>query len=299
MKQQYTTRYSRGTLVCFCVILINCVACGGATKTQVETENRDNVKMVLIPAGEFLMGSNTGDADEKPIHTVYVDAFYMDMYEVTNAAYKKFIDANPEWQKDRIPGRFHDSNYLRHWTDNNFPKGKGNHPVTYVSWYAAMAYAEWAGKRLPTEAEWEYAARGGLVAKKYPHGDTITPQDANYTHKDTTAVAQYPANRYGLYDMAGNVWEWCLDAYHANVYATFPRDGVAHNPLSGASDIEWLLVNYTNVNINEDRVLRGGAWSESDNSLEIASRFYLPLMSTGDNFGLRCVMDVPTQIVYR
>ena len=254
-------------------------------------------RMVLIPAGEFQIGSNDED---RPVRTVYVDAFYMDTTEVTNAQFKAFVDANPVWQKDRIEPRFANrADYLRDWKGNSYPKGRGNYPVMYVSWYAAMAYAEWAGKRLPTEAEWEYAARGGLVAKKYPHGDTMTPQDANYTHKDTTAVAQYLANRYGLYDMAGNVWEWCLDAYHANVYATFPRDGVAHNPLSGASDIEWLLVNYTNVNINEDRVLRGGAWSESDNSLEIANRFYLPLMSTGDAFGLRCVMDVPTQIVYR
>ncbi len=126
--------------------------------------------MVLIPAGEFEMGRADGISDEKPVHTVYVDAFYMDIHEVTNAEYKKFIDANPQWQKDRIARRLHDGTYLRPWSGNDYPPGRGDYPVNYVSWYAAMAYAKWAGKRLPTEAEWEKAARGGLVGKGYPWG---------------------------------------------------------------------------------------------------------------------------------
>lgn len=121
----------------------------------------DTFNMTLIPAGQFLMGSNEGDSDEKPVHPVYVDAFYMDIYEVTNAEYKKFIDANPQWQKTHIPRAYHDGNYLKSWNDNNYPSGKGNYPVVHVSWYAAVAYAEWVGKRLPTEAEWEKAARAG------------------------------------------------------------------------------------------------------------------------------------------
>ena len=131
--------------------------------------------MVLIPAGEFQMGSYDveGGESEQPVHAVYVDEFYMDIHEVTNAEYKKFIDANPEWQKgkwwqtDRIKRRFHNGKYLKDWNENNYPEGKGDHPVQ-VSWYAAMAYAQWAGKRLPTEAEWEKAARGGLVGKRFP-----------------------------------------------------------------------------------------------------------------------------------
>ena len=118
--------------------------------------------MVSIPAGEFEMGSNDPEAgnDEQPVHTVSVDAFFMDEHEVTNLEYKKFVLANPRWGKDRIEKRFHNGNYLKHWNANNYPSGKSNHPVVYVSWYAAMAYAGWVEKRLPTEAEWEYAARG-------------------------------------------------------------------------------------------------------------------------------------------
>ncbi|MDE0684928.1 MAG: SUMF1/EgtB/PvdO family nonheme iron enzyme, partial [Candidatus Poribacteria bacterium] len=118
--------------------------------------------MMFIGAGEFWMGSDDKDAedDEKPRHAIYLDAFHIDKYEVTNAQYKKFIDANPQWQKGRIPRKYHDGDYLKHWDGNESPPDKGNHPVVYVSWYAAMAYAQWQGKRLPTEAEWEKAARG-------------------------------------------------------------------------------------------------------------------------------------------
>ena len=170
--------------------------------------------MVLIPAGEFQMGSDNpdGELDEKPVHTVYVDAFYMDKYQVTYAQYKKFVDANPKWQKGSwwkseggIEKRFHDGDYLKDWDGNNYPEGKDNHPVTYVSWYAAMAYAKWAGKRLPTEAEWEKAARGGLEGLEYPWGDTINPSNASYPPHGgfDSPVGLYPSNGYGLYDMVG------------------------------------------------------------------------------------------------
>ncbi|MYC74602.1 formylglycine-generating enzyme family protein [Candidatus Poribacteria bacterium] len=163
--------------------------------------------MVLIPAGEFEMGSDDGAANARPVHTVYVDAFYMDTHEITNAQYKAFVDANPQWQKDNIATEYHDGVYLRLWEGNIYPEGKADHPVIYVSWYAAMAYAEWAGKRLPTEAEWEKAALGGLSGKVYPWGDTYDATHANYGryHNAPIAVGQYPPNGYGLYDMAGNI----------------------------------------------------------------------------------------------
>ena len=253
--------------------------------------------MVLIPAGEFDMGSNDAEArnDEQPVRTVYVDAFYMDETEVTNVQFKEFLRENPQWQKGRVNAKFAGANYLIRWNGNNYPNGKGNHPVVLVSWYAAMAYAEWANKRLPTEAEWEYAARGGLKGKKYPNGNTITTRDANFAHQvnDTTPVGKYPANGYGLYDMAGNVVEWCLDQYDREFYFTFPRNGVARNPLSGAPSIEWILNNYTNDNSN--RVLRGGSFISSAGSVRVAYRIGVTPANVNPTIflvGFRCVKDV-------
>ncbi len=244
--------------------------------------------MVLIPAGEFQMGSNEGANNEQPVHTVYIDAFYMDTYEVTNAQFKKFVDANPQWQKDRIDDRFHDGDHLFYWKGNNYPSGKADHPVVFVSWYAAMAYAEWAGKRLPTEAEWEKAARGGLKGQKYPWGNTINANQANYYDNvnDTTSVGSYAPNGYGLHDMAGNVWEWCLDAYNRDFY----RESSARNPISGGS-ITSITDNYTNNKYF--RVLRGGAWYDNATHVRCAQRlYYAPSLTNIYFFGFRCARTV-------
>ena len=238
--------------------------------------------MVLIPAGDFQMGSNDGDFDEMPVHTVYVDAFYMDVHEVTNAQYKKFVDANSRWGKDRIPSSYHNSYYLDHWNGNNYPRDKGDHPVTHVSWYAAMAYAEWAGKRLPTEAEWEKAARGGLVGKKYPWGNSIGFGKANFGRNvgGTTVVGSYPPNGYGLYDMAGNVWEWCLDAYNKDFYKNSPRT----NPAAGGGSITYIINNFTNI--KNPRVLRGRSWF--NDYVQVAYRNSSTPTSVDSSYGFRC-----------
>jgi iron(II)-dependent oxidoreductase len=217
--------------------------------------------MVLIPTGDFQMGSNDYDS-EKPIHTVYLDAFYIDIYEVTNAQYKKFMDAT----------KYKEPSY---WNDSKF--NASNHPVVGVSWNDAVAYAKWAGKRLPTEAEWEKSARGGLVGKKYPWGDTLTHDDANYSGtggkdkwENTSPVGSFAPNRYGLYDMAGNVWEWCADWYDSKYYASSPKSN-PKGPGSGKS-----------------AVLRGGSWDDyADLDLRVAARFF----PSGDLslVGFRCV----------
>ena len=245
--------------------------------------------MVLIPAGEFEMGSHTGKNNERPGHTVYLDAFYMDIYEVTNAQYKVFVDANPQWQKDNIPEEYHDGVYLRLWDANTYPEGKADHPVIYVSWYAAMAYAEWAGKRLPTEAEWEKAARGGLAGEAYPWGNTIDATHANYARHFNApiAVGQYPPNGYGLYDMAGNISEWCLDEYDPDFYATSPRE----NPFSNGTREE--VINSFKVIKEKNRVLRGGCWSDNGWFLRVAYRDWGPQNYTSVFRGFRCVKDVP------
>ena len=209
----------------------------------------------------------------------------MDEHEVTNLEYKKFVLANPRWGKDRIEKRFHSGSYLKHWNGNNYPAGKSNHPVVNVSWYAAMAYASSVEKRLPTEAEWEYAARGGLAGKKYPNGDVIDAGKANFDKNvgDTTAVGGYPKNGYGLFDMAGNVWEWCLDAYNPNFYFGSP----GKNPLSGANSVDWVITNFTNVKTS--RVLRGGSWLNPPKNLRVAYRNrYNPTNSSNTSYGFRC-----------
>ena len=242
--------------------------------------------MFLIPEGKFQMGSNAGNFDERPVHTVYLDVFYMDAYEVTNAQYKKFVDANPQWGKDQIPSIYHDGNYLKHWAGNNYPSGKGNHPVAYVSWYGAMAYAKWAGKRLPTEAEWEKAARGGLVGKKYPWGDSINSSKAVYDVGGTTDVGTYPPNNYRLYDMAGNVWEWCLDEYHEDYY----KISSLRNPIAGANSIKDITSNFTNI--KDKRALRGGSWTSNPMSLRVADRRGNSPTFTNPYFGFRCAKSV-------
>ena len=253
-------------------------------------------EMVFISAGTFQMGSKDSEAedDEKPVHTVYMDAFYMDKYEVTNAQFKAFINANPQWQKDKIDKRFYSGgDYLEHWNGNDYPSGKGNHPVTYVSWYAAMAYAAWAGKRLPTEAEWEYAARGGLEGKRYPWGDVLTPADANYRlnvvgRTTSSSVGRYSPNGYGLYDMAGNVWEWCLDEYQSDFYAHSPRQ----NPLAGKMNLREMITNYSNVE-SWSRVSRGGSFNnDSAHSLRVANRRAGSPPLTFATLGFRCVRAV-------
>jgi len=220
---------------------------------------KDGAEMVLIPAGEFQMGSNES-SNEKPVHTVYLDAFYIDKYEVTNAQYRKFVKAIGRKEPDGysfVNGTW--QNGFKPWSDSNF-KGD-NQPVVCVSWNDAKAYADWIGKRLPTEAEWEKAARGGLVGKKYPWGDILTHDDANYTGtggKDiwtfTSPVGSFKPNGYGLYDMAGNVWEWCADWYGSNYHATSPKS----NPAGSAS--------------GSSRVLRGGSWLDNDDRLRVAFR---------------------------
>ena len=258
----------------------------GTTTTTLPKTSTPSVPlgMVLIPAGEFQMGSGEND-DEQPMHTVYIDAFYMDKYEVTNATYKRFLDVNPQWRKDRIPNVYHDGDYLKHWIGNNYPLGKGEHPVTYVSWYAAMAYANWSGKRLPTEAEWEKAARGGLIAKKYPWGNSIDSTKANYNKNtgDTTPIGQYSPNAYGLYDMSGNVAEWCLDTYDQDFYT----DASRQNPIADANVLN-VTTNFSKVSV-VPRVLRGGSWSQLSQYVRVADRTKAAPTLSYFGAGFRCV----------
>jgi 4-hydroxybenzoate polyprenyltransferase len=197
--------------------------------------------MVLIPSGTFLMGRNertaaegAGDEDETPIHRVHVEGFYMDRYEVTNVQYKRFADET---------GR----PYPKHWKTGTYPAGKQDHPVAYVNWFEADGYCHWLGRRLPTEAEWEYAARGP-ESRRFPWGNTFDPLKANTPQywlvkgvkADTTPVGSFPQGRspFGLEDMAGNVYEWT-----SSWYKPYPGNIVPN-------------VHYGEKN----RIVRGGSW---------------------------------------
>ncbi|MDE0465484.1 MAG: formylglycine-generating enzyme family protein [Candidatus Poribacteria bacterium] len=263
----------------------------GIAREVGDPSNPSAHNMMFIPAGYFEMGGINRDEDaerdEKPTHTVSVDAFYIDTYEVTNGQYKEFVDANPQWQKGRIPKEYHDGDYLKHWDGNDYPPDKGDHPVVYVSWYAAMAYAQWQRKRLPTEAEWEKAARGNLFKKKYAWGASLDADKANYGERvsGTTAVGTYPANGYGLYDMTGNVWEWCLDEYNADFYSVSP----CHNPIAGGT-VDTIVSDW--MNVKSVRVLRGGSWVSDTKFVRVSDRTRFTPKITNKARGFRCVKPV-------
>lgn len=226
--------------------------------------------MMFVPAGEFLMGSSDADKDaqsnEKPQHTVYLDAFWMDKYEVTNALYKKCVDAGKCLPPNPTKSYTRDPYYGNAQYDN--------YPVVYVSWDDANSYCEWVGKRLPTEAEWEKAARGS-DGRIYPWGNTFDKNLLNSGEGgagDTTEVGQYPngASPYGLMDMAGNVWEWVNDWYDGNYYSNSPRE----NP-QGPSTGQY-------------RVLRGGSWSNYRDLVRAANRNAYAPNNRNNNIGFRC-----------
>jgi len=224
--------------------------------------------MVFIPAAEFTMGGNEGSSNEKPVHTVYLDAFWIDKFEVTNALYKKCMDAG----KCSAPSSTQSSTRNSYYGNSQYD----NYPVTYVSWNDANAFCSWAGKRLPTEAEWEKAARG-TDGRVYPWGNTfdgakVNSGDSNPRPGDTTEVGKYPggASPYGALDMAGNVWEWVADWYGDNYYANSPRNN-PKGPTSGTA-----------------RVLRGGSWDYDQGYVRVSNRYSSTPVIRGSIVGFRC-----------
>lgn len=261
-------------------------------------KTRDGAEMVWIPGGSFSMGCSAAKiseflkfhtkyhpdsfVDETPEHTVRVDSFWMYQYDVTVALYRQFCEAArrnmpqaPEWG----------------WHDD--------HPIVNVSWEDARAYADWAGVALPTEAEWEYAARGGTQATFLwgdawppPNGvgnfaDETCKQSGQYIewayikeyddgYVNTSPVGAFTANAYGLYDMVGNVWQWCADWYDAEYYAHSPADNPT-GPANGSA-----------------RVLRGGSWfSCGPRPQRVTVRRVDDPSSRSDGFGFRCVLRSP------
>ena len=207
---------------------------------------------VLVPGGTFSMGTAAADVvelkrrygvsfpgvfeEEVPAHTVTVTGFRIDRHEVTNALFAWFVMGHPEWSRAQMPLSLHNGRYLEHWTGGGIPPGKADHPVTFVTWHAAQAFCLAAGGRLPTEAEWEYAARAGSD-REFPWGDELPSAGrANYSAarlNDTSPVGSYAANALGLYDMAGNVWEFALDEWRPGYSTESQADPIAGGAVPG------------------------------------------------------------------
>ena len=260
----------------------------------------DPNQWAYIPSGEFLMGDhfNEGFPRELPVHAVYVDSFYMSRYEVTNQQYCDYLNSAYPAQIKVVSGRVYASTDTGNsepycdtttnssdsritWNGSSFGvvSGRESHPMVQVSWYGAVAYCNYYGYRLPTEAQWEYAARGGLNGNRYPWGNTINSSLANYYYyiNDTTPVGSYPAgvNGYGLYDMAGNVYEWCNDWVDGDYYDVSPYD----NPQGPASSPDGY------------RVLRGGGWGYYEYLCRVTLRYGHFPDYCRYNFGFRIVLD--------
>lgn len=241
-------------------------------------QQRPPAGMVLVPGSAFKMGSETGDEDEQPVHTVKVRPFFLDQAAVTNAQFFEFLQARPEWRRALADRARTDRDYLALWNYNTYPPELRDHPVVFVSWYAARAYAEWRGCRLPTEAEWEFAARGGLEQREFPWGD-LPDADRAHFHSSlgTVPVKSFPPNRYELFEMAGNVWEWCEDWYDEHFYDGLPA-GV-DNPVctESASGL---------------KVIRGGAWCYYAYVMRCAFRSGFPPHAADINGGFRCARSL-------
>ncbi|MDA3885939.1 MAG: SUMF1/EgtB/PvdO family nonheme iron enzyme [Candidatus Delongbacteria bacterium] len=224
---------------------------------QYYTALKDNMNMVLIPADEVSIGSNFEGPNESPVHKVYIKEFYIDEHEVTLQQFRIFVEETGYSLPDRIRSdRF------------NSPK----QPIIGVSYEDAEAYAKWAGKRLPTEQEWEKAARGGLVGLKYPYSNEITPKQACYDLNPTLDgpfdVKSYGENDFKLYDFSGNVAEWT---------SSIPE------PYPGGKLEEEFGEEY--------RIIRGGSWKDLKSALTVSKRDIKGKKWKGNNVGFRCVMD--------
>lgn len=257
-------------------------------------------ELALIPAGEFVMGSEDAEEDERPPHRVHVDDFLLGVHPVTNLEYARFVRETGH----RAPAiyelplvvtagnrererAFRSSGQPYVWTESDPPRDRLDHPVTLVRWDDAVAYCAWLSAatgravRLPTEAEWEKAARGGLDAKRFPWGDRLDRNLANFlsdpaqkASQGTTPCRSYPPNGYGLFDMTGNVWEWVHDWYDSGYYSSSPPrnpDGPDQGPL---------------------RIVRGGAWLVGDiRMLSCSHRHKVPADTYSYTIGFRIACE--------
>ncbi len=237
---------------------------GQITKCEqaIEALEAQNPEMVFVKGGTFLMGRNEGEMDEVPAHEVTISAFYISKYEVSVKEYRSFCQA----------------------TGRNMPKTptwgwKDDHPIVNVTWKDAVAYCQWAGGRLPTEAEWEFAARGAHKTNGFAYSGSSDPKEAAWYRDNTSSATSRPRgttpvyNELGVADMSGNVWEWCNDWYGSVYYATSPQVNPS-GPLTGT-----------------DRVFRGGSWKGLAEFTAVTYRNHRPPNYLGEDLGFRVVKE--------
>jgi formylglycine-generating enzyme required for sulfatase activity len=265
----------------------------------VTTERKTPVPPALarVPAGEFLMGAGDGEADERPVHRVHVSEFFIGRFPVTHDDYARFVRATghrapavvdlPLIARNGREAEFRTLAAPYEWRGPHPPSGYAAHPVVLVAYEDAAAYCAWLGDelgrvvRLPTEAEWEKAARGGLEARRYPWGDEIDASRGNFligaavkSQRGTRPAGTFPPNAYGLCDVIGNVWEWVSDWYSEDYYgSSAPED--PRGPAAGAF-----------------RIVRGGSWVNQDSGmLRTSYRHKVPPDTYAHSVGFRIVCE--------
>lgn len=265
------------------IVLVAAPAVTVAQGLEKEVKGKDGAPMVLIPEGSFPMGVPHGDRDggrdEYPRHDVFVNDFYIDKFELTNSRYLEFVKAT----NHRVPQN--PKNATRNlWEGQTITESLADRPVVNVDWADAQAYCQWAGKRLPTEAEWEKAAKG-TADRRFPWGNVEpTNKHLNFNQqwigeKTLMPVGSYELGKspFGVYDMAGNVWEWVNDWYDAKYYEKSP----AKNP--------------TGPETGTKRVLRGSGWQNETPTVRIFTRVDSDPTIRNESTGFRCAMDVRTK----
>jgi formylglycine-generating enzyme required for sulfatase activity len=263
-----------------------------------ETSGTTPAPMAHIPVATFYMGINRDEIprfqkifaittarlfeDEVPKHKVVLHAFDIDKYLVTNAQFHSFVASDPRWEPGKVRPKFDNGNYLKQWKTPADPMAHPDHPVVNINWYSAVAYCQWAGKRLPTEAEWAYAARGGSDGL-FPWGDQpIDGTRANYAGAAlgaTSVVGSYAPNGYGLYDMAGNVWQFLADEWRP-----YSADGQRDPVTAQDRFTDGTLF----LEVKTRRVIRGGSFAGDPVNLWVEYRDSHPPDGSHDFVGFRC-----------
>jgi formylglycine-generating enzyme len=302
---------AHSTILFFSSLLLLSLPAGShAQSSRVDPSAASQDEMVLIHGGTFQMGIDADEIprfqeifnighpdlfnDEFPKHTVTVADFYLDKHLVTNAQFKKFLRAKAIWLPKEFPQELDNGNYLQQWADPDQQNAKPDHPAVNINWDVANAFCGWAGKRLPTEAEWEFAARGGRDTL-FPWGNDL-PDDTRANFADnvgtTTPVESYRPNPFGLYDMAGNVWQFLADDW-----TKYPAHATNGDPqLVNREALESATLHHYNA---ARKVIRGGSYSGHPINLWVKYRDSHPVNGSQPFVGFRCAKSSSPKTPYR